>query len=167
MPDPHETLSVFAEISVALAGFSGIAIAFGRPAAGALSQLESRRLFNLFTFSGFVLIISLIGISLFHIDSVNENLLWRGGSSVLVILGTPWLIRDWKKINRLSPEERVHVPNNVIYPFTAMAVIVISLQVANAIKLGAAWPFFLALVLLVAFTFQQFILLVWTRLRGA
>ncbi|MFT5501371.1 MAG: hypothetical protein ACI88G_001508 [Woeseiaceae bacterium] len=28
MPDPHETLSVFAEVSVALAGFSGIAIPF-------------------------------------------------------------------------------------------------------------------------------------------
>ena len=167
MPDPHETLSVFAEVSVALAGFSGVAIAFGRPAIGALSQLESRRLFNLFTFSGFVLIVSLLGISLLHIESVNESLLWRSGSSILVILGAPWLIRDWRKINRLSPEERLHVPNSVIYPFTVMAVVVIVLQIVNALKYGAAWPFFAALVLLVAFTFQQFILLVWTRLRDA
>jgi hypothetical protein len=167
MPDPHETLSVFAEVSVALAGFSGIAIAFGRPSAGKSSQLESRRLFNLFTFSGFVSIISLLGISLIHVDFVDDSLLWRTGSSVLVILGIPWLIRDWRKINRLSPEERLHVPNGVVYPFTVLAVAAICLQVANAIKLGAAWPFLVALVLLIAFTFQQFILLVWTRLRDA
>ena len=165
MPDPHETLSIFAEVSVALAGFSGIAIAFGRRSEGTLNRLESRRLFNLFTFSGFVLIVALLGMSLLHIDSVDEEFLWRIGSTLLVFLGTPWLIQDWRKVNRLSSEERIHVPGIVIYPFTVAAIIALMLQIANATVIGTAWPFFIALVPLITFAFQQFVLLVWTRLR--
>ncbi len=95
MPDPHDTLSIFADVSVALAGFSGIAIAFGRRSAATLNRLDSRRLFNLFTFSGIVLVLSLLGMSLLHIESLGESLMWRGGSAALVLFGIPWLILDW------------------------------------------------------------------------
>jgi len=167
MPDPHNTLTIFADVSVALAGFSGIAIAFGRRSVGALNSLESRRLFNLFTFSGLVLIISLLGISLLHVDLVNENSLWRSGSAVLVLFGVPWLIRDWRKVRSLKPEERSQVPGQVIYPFIVMAILMLIFQLANVFVLAEAWPFFVALVLIVAFAFQQFILLIWMGLRDA
>ena len=165
MPDPHDTLSIFAEVSVALAGFSGVVIAFGRRSVGVLTQLETRRLFNLFTFSGLVLILSLLGISLLHVESIDASSLWRGGSAVLVLIGIPWLIFDWHKIRRLEPEERSKVYGYVIYPFTVIAVFVLLLQLANTLFLGSAWPFFVALVLQVIFAFQQFILLIQAGLR--
>jgi hypothetical protein len=58
MPEPHDTLSIFAEVAIALAGFSGIVIAFGRRSIGSLSTLEFRRLSNLFTLSGMALLFS-------------------------------------------------------------------------------------------------------------
>ena len=167
MPNPHDTLTIFADISVALAGFSGIAIAFGRRSVGALTSLESRRLFNLFTFSGLVLILSLLGMSLLHVDLFDVNSLARGGSAVLVLFGVPWLILDWRKVCSLKPEERSQVPGQVIYPFIALAILTLILQLVNVFVLGAAWPFFVALVLLVAFAFQQFILLIRMGLRDA
>ena len=65
------------------------------------------------------------------------------------------------------PAEREQIKGVVIYPFTVAAVITLLLQVVNAVKLAQAWPFFLVLVLAIAFAFQQFILLVQMGLRDA
>ena len=167
MPDPHDTLSIFAEIAVALAGFSGIIIAFGRRSSGALTPLELRRLSNLFVLSGLVLISSLLGISLLHIEALETTTLWRCGSAMVFLLGIPWLILDLRRVSRLEEKERADVKTYVIYPFNFLAVVVFLLQIANAFVLGKSWPFFLALVLAITFAFQQFILLVRMGFRDA
>jgi len=167
MPDPHDTLSIFAEVAVALAGFSGIIIAFGRRSSGALTPLELRRLSNLFGLSGLVLISSLLGISLLHIESLEPATLWIGGSALLFLLVTPWLILDSRKVARLEKKERAEVKAYVIYPFNFLAVVVLLLQIANVFFLNKSWPFFLALVLAITFAFQQFILLVRMGFRDA
>ena len=94
MPDPHDTLIVFAEVSVALAGFSGIVIAFGRRSHGALTPLEKRRLSNMFTFSGLVLITFLLGVSLLHWERMDAETIWRGGSGLMFMIGVPWLVLE-------------------------------------------------------------------------
>jgi hypothetical protein len=165
MPDPHDTLSIFAEVSVALAGFSGVAIAFGRRSIGVLTPLEKRRLYNLIVSSGLVLILSLLGVSLLYVESIDPGFLWRGGSAVLVLTGIPWLIADWFKVQRLEPEERTKVPGYVIYTFTAIAVFILCLQIVNVFYLGSAWPFFVALVLHVLVAFQQFVFLIHVGVR--
>lgn len=160
MPDPHATLSIFAEVAIALAGFSGIIIAFGRRSSGALTPLELRRLSNLFVLSGFVLISSLLGVSLLHIKSLEPVTLWRTASAIAFLLVTPWLIFDWRKITQLEGDERAEVKAYVIYPFNLLAVAILLLQIANVFVFGKSWPFFLALVVGITFAFQQFILLV-------
>jgi hypothetical protein len=55
----------------------------------------------------------------------------------------------------------------VIYPFTVIAVLALALQLVNAVFLGIDWIFFLALVVQLAFAFQQFILLVESGMRAA
>jgi hypothetical protein len=92
MPDIQDTLSTFAEISVALAGFSGIVIAFGRRSIGSLGKLEVRRLSNLFILSGLALVFSLLGISLLHLNLEDSNILGLWGSAAVLLLATPWLI---------------------------------------------------------------------------
>ncbi|NNF59311.1 MAG: hypothetical protein HKN04_13835 [Rhodothermaceae bacterium] len=165
MPDPYDTLSIFAQVALALAGFSGIVVALGHRSVGELTPLEARRLVNLFTFSGLVFILTLLGISLLHIEHVDTSFLWRNGSAVLVLTGIPWMILDWHKIHRLSPEERSKIRGIIIYPSTVIAIFALLLQLVNIFILGVAWPFFVALVAQLAFTFQQFILLVWSGLR--
>ena len=167
MPDPHDTLSIFAEVSVALAGFSGIAIALGGRSLGSLTKLETRRLFNLFAFSGLVLIISLLGISFLHYETLASSFIWRGGSAVMFLIGVPWLFFDWRKVASLDSAERSQVPNSIFYAFTVIAVILFAVQLVNALFLGQAAPFFLALVLAVSFAFQQFVLLVRMGVRDA
>jgi hypothetical protein len=167
LPDPYDTLTVFAEVSIALAGFSGIAIAIGRRTHGELSPLESRRLFNLFGFTALTLFTSLLGMTLLHVERIDGEILWRGGSVLMVLTGVPWLLFDWHKIRALSPDERAHVHPFVIYPFTVIAVLALALQLVNAVFLGIDWIFFLALVVQLAFAFQQFILLVESGMRAA
>lgn len=167
MPDPHDTLSIFAEVSIALAGFSGIAIALGRRALGSITALESRRLFNLFAFSGLVLFSSLLSIALLHFQSVSPSILWASGSVIMLLLGCPWIILDWRKISKLTPLERAKVNPFVIYPFTILAVLFLLLQLFNALWIKEAWPFFLVLVLALTFAFQQFVLLVYMAINEA
>jgi len=161
MPDPHDTLSIFAEIAIALAGFSGIVIAFGRRAIGSLSVLEIRRLSNLFTLSGVVLTFSLVGVSLLHVSDIDPNRFWSGFSGAVFLVAAPWLLRDVVKVSRLEKAEKAQVNMLLLVFFNTLAVVVvILLQLYNWILLREPWPFFLALALITAGAFQQFILLV-------
>jgi hypothetical protein len=160
MSDPQGTLAIFAEISVALAGFSGIVIAFGRRKVGVLNRLETRRLTNLFILSGIVLFLSLIGISLLHLELADTSILWRIGSAVLFFLAMPWLIWDVIRIRRLDKSERAGVNSIILFIFNSLAVAMLFLQLANWFYIEESWPFFLALSLIIAGAFQQFILLV-------
>ena len=159
MSDPIEILATFAQVAVALAGFSGIIIAFERRSLGSLTQLELRRLSNLFALSGFVLLASLFGISLLSTAYFEQWLLWSGASGLVLLVGTPWVVMDWLQIRRLESTEKEQVKAWVIYPFSVLAVLGLLLQAVNCFY-GQLWPFLLALVIMVTFAFQQFILLV-------
>ncbi|MGI9327437.1 MAG: hypothetical protein ACR2PZ_19620 [Pseudomonadales bacterium] len=165
MPDPHETLSIFAEIAIALAGFSGIVIAFGQRSMESLSPLEMRRLSNLFTLSGMLLCCSLLGASLLHLNIAEPSLFWRWASAAVFLVGTPWLIRDVVKVTRLEQAERAQVNLALLTFFNTLAVCMLVLQLINTVRIKEPWPFFLALTLITAGAFQQFILLVRMRIQ--
>jgi hypothetical protein len=159
MSNPIEILATFAQVAVALAGFSGIIIAFERRSLGSLTRLELRRLSNLFALSGFVLLASLAGIVLLHMGYFGQDLLWRSASALMLATGVPWVARDMLLIRRLSPEEKSQVVGWVIYPFYVIAAFGLLLQAINCFY-GELWPVLVALVIMVMFAFQQFILLV-------
>lgn len=165
MPEANDALSTFAEVAVALAGFSGIVIAFGGRSAGSLSKLEARRLSNLFTLSGAALTLSLLGMSLLYMELLSPRVLCTWGSAVVFFLATPWLIGDVVKIQRLEVAERAQVSMPLVIFFDSLAVAMMLLQLANWLFLKEQWPFYLALVLIIAGAFQQFILLVQTGFR--
>jgi hypothetical protein len=162
MPDPQATLAIFAEISIALAGFSGIVMAFGRRRKSVANGLETRRLSNLFILSGFALLLSLIWISLLHLESIDMNQLWRTGSAVVVLMATPWLVWDVVRVLRLYRTERVEANAYIFVVFYSLAIAMLLLQIANWLLISESWPFFLALVLIITGAFQQFVLLVRT-----
>jgi len=158
MFDPLSALSIFAEISVALAGFSGIVIAFGRRSWHDLTPLETRRLSNLFALSGMVLLMSLTGISLLHVGGLALNVVWRNGSAVLFAAGSLWLSLDWLRLRRLAPKEWADINTPVLLLYNVCAAATLLAQLANAVVYAQAWLFFLGLTLAIAFAFQQFIL---------
>ena len=167
MPSPHDTLSIFAEVSIALAGFSVIAIAFSKRPIQSLTNLEVRRFTNLFVLSGAALIFSLTGASLLHVEPADPCSLWRWGSGVAALFGSLWLARDVYIILHFDPIERAALSMPLVVGFDLLYAVIILLQVANALSLGQPWPFFIMLVVLVIAAFQQFILLVWDGLgRG-
>ena len=159
MPDPHDTLSIYAEVSVALVGFSGIVIAFGHRSLGTLTQLELRRLANLFVFGGGVLVFSLAGMALLH-TTVSLSLLWTTMSAVLFVFGAAWIVFDWRRIARLDSTERAQIKGYILYPFNAAGAAILLLQLANAVSIHKSWPLFLALAFAITFALQQFFLLV-------
>jgi hypothetical protein len=164
LPDPHESLTIFAEVSVALSGFSGIVIAFGSRSIEALSALEARRLANLFMLSGFALIVSLLAISLLYIPNVQPHIFWSVGSGLILVLGTAWLIGDVYKVLGLS-KAGTSINFTVVTIFDSLAAIGLLMQLYNIVWTQAPWPFFLALTLITVGAFQQFILLVKMRIR--
>ena len=160
MPDTQSTFAIFAEVSVALAGFSGIVIAFGKRSLGALTSLEVRRLSNLFMLSGLVLMSSLLGICALHVDGLNPGRFWQASSAILFLIIAPWLCWDVLRLTRLERQERAQVNRVILYSFNALAVAVLLLQLANAVLLRSSWPVFIALTAAIGGAFQQFILLV-------
>lgn len=166
MSDPINTFSILANVALAIAGFSGIVIALGGRSRGTLKPLESRRLFNLFTFSALVLVLSLACIALLHIQNMNKSVLWRTGSAIIVTTGIPWMVYDWRVIGNLDPHARSQISGYVIYPFTVLAIAGIVLQVLNVFYICQLWPLLVALVLQLTFALQQFVLLVYTGLRS-
>ena len=163
-PDPHESLSIFAEVSIALAGFSGIVIAFGFRSAKSLSTLEIRRLANLFMLSGFTFTTSLLAISLLHITNTRPETFWSIGSGIVFVLGTSWLIWDIHKVRTLL-SEGASINMALVTIFDSLATIVLLLQLYICISVHEPWPFFIALTLITVGAFQQFILLVYMRVR--
>jgi len=164
MPDPHESLAIFAEIAIALAGFSGIVIAFGRREIRVLSALEQRRLANLFMLSGFVLCASLFAIAMLHVEALTAATLWRLASGATFLLGSAWLLWDLRKVAQLKARHD-DINLSLVAAFDTLAALALALLVYNFFALHLAWPVFIALAVITAGAFQQFILLVQMHLR--
>ncbi len=160
MIDPQETLAIFAEVSVALVGFSGIVMAFSGRSVQSFNRLELRRLNNLFILGGMGIIFSLSVMACLHLDLGDAASLWQGASLVLCLFTIPWLAWDLLQVTRLEEQQRSEVNNLLLGVFDVTALLVILLNVANIFVLKQDWPFFVALVLIVTGALQQFILLV-------
>lgn len=164
--DTQGTLSIFAEVFVALAGFSGIAIAVGRRQLGSLSRLDRRRLTNLFVLAGLGLVQTLFILALLHAEGLEASSLWRAASAASVAVVGPWLVWDVVQVTRLDPAERRDVNLLVLVLFDLMAVGMLVLLVVNTLLWAQAWPFFVAMAGAVLGALQQFVLLVRWGIRG-
>jgi hypothetical protein len=76
------------------------------------------------------------------------------------MVGTPWLISDLIKVLRMDKTEKSQINVLLFVFFDTLAVAVITLQLFNWLLIKEPWPFFIALTLITAGAFQQFVLLV-------
>ena len=165
VPQPTDSLSLIAELAVALAGFSGIVVAIGRRQSGKLSPLDRRRLGNLLANALLALFWSLLGLTLLH-AAVADDLAWRiasGGWAFVVAIGLPI---DWRRVRALSKAERTLV-NRRIHNAAGTAVLVVALlQISNIVHFHAFWPILIAVSLNLFLAFSQFAFLLYSEFRA-
>ena len=148
-------LVVIAEISVALAGFSGIAAAFGRRQQRTWSKDERAKLANLLNHSGIALFASLVPLIFAQAGGFDAGL-WRVCSLLWVFFASFGI---WFSLRNLQRSRREGAPRT--FPFSLAGFLALwFFQVGNALLWQMAWPYFLALTGNLAFALVQFMSLV-------
>ncbi len=155
MPDPVATLMILVEASVAMAGFSGVVVVFGRRADREWSQIERDRLANLLATTFSVLFLSLAALILLH-ASIDPTTTWRICSAawtLIAIYNTVVAARRAARVSRDDPER----------PNAAWIVVILALTggfalltFANAVTMSEFWPFLAAMVWLFALACYSF-----------
>ncbi len=166
MPDPTDTLMILVEAAAAVAGFSGVVVVFGRRSAGAWSDLERTRLFNLLFTSFTVLFSSLGALVLLHAE-LSDSTTWRIGSISWSVLST-WQIasvaRAYSSLSRSDPN-RPHVAIPVVLLGLTAGLVVLNLYNAF-VGTPEFWRFLAALVWLLALAWYSFAQLLLVASRG-
>ena len=145
MPEPAETLMLLVEAAVALAGFSGVVVVFGRRSAGEWSELERTRLINLLVSAFSVLFLSLAALLLLH-ARVAPAITWRIGSGAILLLIVYQSIVLVRRLRSSLPDDPEVSGIRLRVFFSSGHVIVVLLNLANLVVLEEFWPFLAALV---------------------
>jgi hypothetical protein len=155
MPDPVETLMILVEASVAMAGFSGVVVVFGRRAEREWSPIERHRLANLLSASFAVLFLSLAALVLLHAGT-DPTTTWRIGSAAWSIQATYQIVLTAKLAARAS-RDGPELPNAAwIVLLLGLTGAFALLSITNAVTMGEFWPFLAALVWLFALACYSF-----------
>jgi hypothetical protein len=159
--DPVGTLMLLVESAVAVAGFSGVVIVFGRRATGEWTRVERARFKNLLLTSFSVLFLSLLALVLLHAGA-SPATTWRVGSGVWSAIAIQQIvvtIRNYVRIPREDPQ-RPGVAVPVIVLGVSVPVVVLSL--GNVFALGEFWPFLAAQVWLFGMACYSFTRLLYS-----
>ena len=149
------TLIVIAEISIALAGFSGVAATFGRRQERPWSRSERTRLANLLNHSGIALFASLIPLIFAQMDGFTPDL-WTISSLSWVFFGSfgiGFALHASRKEPATTRSRWSFIP---LVAFAGLWVF----QLCNALLWHLAWPYLLALAGNLGFAFIEFMGLV-------
>ena len=170
---PYEdTLQTIAELSIALAGFTGIVAALGRRAQGEWEPHERARLESLLWAAVGGVVFSMAP-SVAASSSLSEATIWRVGNGVfgfLHVAAAAWFFRRWSLVVRSlvfrSPDRaRILTASAPIIALVVAALILGQFAVALGFLPGLAPFFYLAMLLwiLVIGLIQFVFLLVQTR----
>ena len=155
--EPGETLGIAAQIAVALAGFAGVVVVFGRVSAHEWSPIDKFRLRQLLTNSIVPLALCMIGLLLLAIRPALGGV-WRWCSGAAFVILLQFSIGSVKAFRRLDLQklQRPVVRRSFFYLSGAVGIAVTLLQLYNAALLNAFWPFFTAIVLQLIAAMLQF-----------
>ena len=133
------------EAAVALAGFSGVVVVFGRRSAGEWSELERTRLVNLLVSAFEVLFLSLGALLLLHAH-VAPAITWRIGSGATLLLIAYQSIELVRRLRTISTDDPEVSGMGLRVFFASGHVVVVLLSLANVVVLEEFWPFLAALI---------------------
>ena len=159
MPDPVDTLNVMVEAAVAIAGFTGVVVVFGRRATGDWSELDLFRIRNLLRTSFTVLFLSLTTLLLLHAGIASETT-WRVGSALWSVSAVSQIIRIIR-FHHTTGGDPENTSTMVIVLVVGAGLSLVILNLGNSLIFSQFWPFLAAQVFLFAaacFTFTLLLL---------
>ncbi len=157
-----DLLPLFAEVAIAITGFSGIISIFGRDK-NSWSAADVTRLISLLTASLSAFIFCLIALALIA-SGISEHLTWRIASGFIAIERLVWVFRFARTQRIFAASKQTFV---FFYIFTFGNIAMLILSAANAAFIATLWPFAAAVVWYLIESSWVFVRLVLFPLRGA
>jgi len=161
---PNEALSATAQISVTLAGFAGIVVAFRSGSVHEWTRIDKFRLGILLSNSALPFLLSIFAMVLLS-AGIGDTLTWRLCSVIAFVL-TATTGQLLSHIYRAFSHNELKGSGSRPWIFYATGVLAISvtvLQIYNVIRLQTFWPFFAMIGTWLWLAMIQFILLVTAR----
>jgi hypothetical protein len=161
VPNPIDSLTVIAEISLGLVGLTAIVTVLRRPD-GDLDRLDRIRSLHLLVYAGVTLLLALLPSLLTAMD-FEPTRTWRVSSGVMIVcsfIGFATNPRPWARSSFRSSQSILLV---FIYLFASANVLLQMANAAGAFGLPRYWPYLLGLLWYLAFCLTQFAALLFLR----
>ena len=157
----NEALSAAAQVSVTLAGFAGVVVAFRSRSVHEWSKIDKFRLRILLINSGTPFGLSILAM-LLSVTGLNEDRVWQVCSVMAFVTVTIVGQQMMSGMRGFSREEFQAGGGNIVvfYSSSLIAISVTLLQLYNAVALKTFWPFFAGIATQLVLAILQFILLV-------
>jgi len=164
---PGEALGIAVQVTITLAGFTGVVAVFGTNPVHEWSRLNRLRLRLLLTMSSIPVALCLIPLVLLT-TGIRQTVIWRAVSVAAVFAFLAAAVMAQRAMTRVPASElsRAERSTAIFYTTAAVGAASIVLLVYNAILLGAFWPFFTAVVVSMLAALLQFVRLVFLRPGG-
>jgi len=162
--NPADALTTAAQVSVALAGFTGVVAVFGSGYLHDLPPVDRYRLRLMVAFSTLPLLTSLGGLLLLTTD-IPWPMVFDLCSAFVIFFAGIAAIFVWHEVRALhrSRAELGSGGRAMLYAGAVAVVAALVLQVYNLVALHAFWPFYGGIVISVGAATIQFTRLVLTR----
>ena len=157
--EPNEALGITAQVAVTLAGFAGIVVGFLPESVHQWSRVDRFRLRLLLSNSIFPLAYSLFGMFLLTIKPAPDSI-WQWCSAFAAVFQVPFAIANFRTPRHFSPDEFKGVNKILFYPFFAIGISTLLLQLYNIAVLNRFWPFFAGIFVHLMAAMLQFVRLV-------
>ena len=157
-------LQIVAEVSLGLAGFTGVVLFLTREP-GRWHAFDSVRIFGLLTVSLATLVLSILPFGLAY-AGLEGSALWRSSSAAAFLILAPVIVAWLDRTRRLTPDERGSFRPAVFVVLAAGHVLALLVQALNALAIGFSGslaPFFLGLLWNVAYSAAGFYLIIFRR----
>ena len=163
--DIVEQLIGVSEIAIALAGFTGVVVAFGSRSSGAWHPGDRLRLTFLLEASLTAIGFALLALLLIN-SPIPESIAWTVSSALWAVfmIGSLWFSRKKITSSRESHGDIDHWSNRLI---ATMFLVLVFVQIANAILWHDFYPFLAALLLNLAGAAMQFARLIRSAFRDS
>ena len=149
---PTDTLTVIIEAAAALAGFAGIVVTLRRSAWTRLDTLQIR---NLLSSAFSALFVSITALILIH-AAVPEKTTWAIMSAVWFIVGVMATTQNAMAYRELATQIEEPFPSKSNLFWFGSVLLVLILQIYNALVLQAFWPVLIGVSWLFGLTCYSF-----------
>lgn len=137
---PVATLGILVEASVAIAGFSGVVVVFGRREAQTWPPIDRGRFRVLLSTRFGVLFLSLVTLVLLH-AGVGSATTWRIGSMLLALIAIHEVTSHFRRVSHVPSDEPQRPNTAILVILIGRTLTAFVLNLGNAFVLGEFWAF--------------------------